>query len=133
MSDPEVNPIARSLMKSKSTRPSGKGGNVRRRVPIYRRGWFGALVVAMLIVGVTAFGMIMAILAPLQEQAEALDIADLQKIEVASRIMDRKGDELGKIYVQNRTPIKVDQVPMHFVQALTSAEDSRFFQHSGVD
>lgn len=35
--------------------------------------------------------------------------------------------------MQNRTPIKVDDVPMHFIQALTSAEDSRFFQHSGVD
>ncbi|WP_038162901.1 transglycosylase domain-containing protein [Verrucomicrobium sp. BvORR106] len=133
MSDQEVNPIARSLMKSTSPRPPGKGGNVRRRVPIYKRGWFGALVVVTLIIGVTAFGMIMAILAPLQEQAEALDIADLQKIEVASRIMDRKGEEVGKIYVQNRTPIKVDDVPMHFIQALTSAEDSRYFQHSGVD
>ncbi|WP_256199547.1 hypothetical protein [Verrucomicrobium spinosum] len=91
MSDQEVNPIARSLMKSKSPRPPGKGGNVRRRVPIYKRGWFGALVVVTLIIGVTAFGMIMAILAPLQEQAESLDITDLQKIEVASRIMDARG------------------------------------------
>lgn len=132
MSDPEVNPIARSLQNRTTSRPPGKG-NVRRRVPFYKKAWFGATVVVLLIVGVTGFGMLMAILAPLQEQAKALDITDLQKIEVASRIMDRKGEELGKIYVQNRTPIKVDQVPMHFIQALTSAEDSRFFQHSGVD
>lgn len=134
MSDPEVNPIARSLQKTTPPpRTPGKGGNVRRRVPFYRKSWFGVAIVVILIIGVSAFGMLMAFLKPLEQQAEALDITDLQKIEVASHIMDRTGEPLGKIYVQNRTPVKVDQVPMHFIQALTSAEDSRYFQHSGVD
>ncbi len=49
-------------------------------------------------------------------------------------VYDRRGDELGpQTYVLNRTPVKIEQVPMHFIQALTSEEDARFFQHSGVD
>ncbi|RBP37410.1 penicillin-binding protein 1A [Roseimicrobium gellanilyticum] len=133
MPEPEVNPIARQLGGKVPPSKRGKGNVVRRRVPIYRRKWFAILAIICLVTGVTAMGVVMAILAPLREQAETFDLADLHKIEKASLIYDRRGDELGRIFVLNRTPIKFEQVPLRLIDALTAQEDERFFRHKGVD
>jgi penicillin-binding protein 1A len=109
------------------------GGSWRRPVRFYRRTWFGVLMVLVLIVGVAVLAVMLAVIRPLREQAETFDLDEVHRIERASIIYDRKGDEMGRIYVFNRTPVKIGVVPMHFIQALTSEEDSRFFQHSGVD
>jgi penicillin-binding protein 1A len=118
---------------SYSSSNRSRGGNVRRRVPFYKRKWFVVFVILLLIGGVATLGGIMWVIKPLQEQADAFDLDALQKIERASIVYDRRGEELGRIYVLNRTPVKIEQVPMHFIQALTAEEDARFFQHSGVD
>jgi len=132
MSDHDLNPIAKKL--KNQTLPAGGGGNKRRhRVPFYRKKWFGILAILILVSGVTMFAIVMAVLKPMEEQAKTFDLDALHKIETASQIYDRHGDEFGRIYMLNRTPIKIEQVPMHFIQALTAEEDSRFFQHSGVD
>jgi len=83
--------------------------------------------------GVTVLAVVLAVIKPLQAQAETFDLDVLQKIERASIVYDRRGEELGRIYVLNRTPVKIEQVPMHFIDALTSEEDARFYHHSGVD
>ncbi len=138
MPEPEVNPIARQISGGGSQvapppAKKGKGGNVRRRVPFYRKKWFAILAIVCLVCGVTIMAVVMAFLAPLREQAEKFNLDELHKIEKASLIYDRRGDELGRIYVLNRTPIKIEQVPNHFINALTAQEDERFFEHGGVD
>lgn len=72
-------------------------------------------------------------LKPRYDLAQTFDLSELEEIEVASRIFDRHGKELGRIFVQNRRPVSLDNVSEHFVHALLSAEDSRFYQHDGVD
>lgn len=131
MSDPDINPIAKSMQKNPT--PRHKGGNARRKAPFYRRWWFATFFIIALLGSVAVLAVVLTFLKPLQEQAEQFDMSALQKIEKASLIFDRRGEDIGRIYVLNRTPIKVEQVPMHFIQALTSEEDSRFFQHGGVD
>lgn len=128
----DSNPIARQLS-GQGLPPRPKGGNVRRRVPLFRRRWFVVLTILFLTTSVTVLAVVMAFLKPLREQAETFDLDGLHNLEKASIIYDRKGDELGRIYVLNRIPVSIEQVPMHFIQALTSQEDERFFQHSGVD
>jgi penicillin-binding protein 1A len=118
---------------SYSSSKRAPGGNVRRRVPFYKRKWVGALVILFLLGGVALLAVGLWVVKPLEEQAESFDLEALQKIERASSVYDRRGEELGRIYVLNRMPIKIEQVPMHFIQALTAEEDARFFQHSGVD
>ncbi len=68
-----------------------------------------------------------------KEKAALFDLNDVYKLEKASLIYDRNGEEIGRIYVQNRQPITYAEIPQHLVDALTSAEDSRFFEHRGVD
>jgi|JI6StandDraft_1071083.scaffolds.fasta_scaffold00504_13 membrane peptidoglycan carboxypeptidase len=101
--------------------------------PFYRRAWFSALVALVLLAGVALLGMYAIIVAPLREKAETYDLDEVKKLEAASIIYDRNGDELSRIYVLNRTPVTIKDIPQHFIDALTSQEDSRFFQHNGVD
>lgn len=72
-------------------------------------------------------------LKPRYELAQTFDLSQLEEVEVASRIFDRHGKELGRIFVQNRRPVSLDNVSDHFIHALLAAEDSRFYQHDGVD
>lgn len=48
--------------------------------------------------------------------------------------MDRNGKLLYEIYAdQNRTPINVDSLPPHVVQATIAIEDQNFYSHHGFD
>jgi penicillin-binding protein 1A len=40
---------------------------------------------------------------------------------------------LGRLYIENRAPVKYENIPKHMVKALLATEDSRFYEHSGVD
>jgi membrane peptidoglycan carboxypeptidase len=108
-------------------------GPRRRKPPFYRRWWFKAFWL-MLILGVLAawIGWTMFVV-PLREQAETFDMEEIKKLEVASVVYDRDGGELGSIQMINRTPIPLTDVPKHFLDALIAQEDSRFYEHNGVD
>ncbi len=60
-------------------------GNVRRRVPFYRRRWFAVLVILFLVGGITALAvMLAAVIEALREQAETFLIWNaLQKNRAA--------------------------------------------------
>ena len=53
-------------------------------------------------------------------------------VPLTTHIRDRNGVELYKIYKdQNRTPVKLDDIPLHFRQAILAIEDADFYSHSG--
>ena len=108
-------------------------GEAGLKLPFYRRGWFSALVAFALLCVVSAFGVYSVIVAPLRRDAEKFDLEELKKLESASIIFDRDGDEMARLYVLNRTPVPVTEVPQHLIDALVAQEDSRFFKHDGVD
>lgn len=104
----------------------------RRRFVFWAKflGFFAVLgLVAVLVGAAGAFFY----LKPRYDLAQTFDLSLLEEVEVASRIFDRNGKELGRIFVQNRRPVSLDNVSDHFVHALLAAEDSRFYQHEGVD
>ncbi|MEE9438176.1 MAG: transglycosylase domain-containing protein [Saprospiraceae bacterium] len=53
--------------------------------------------------------------------------------DLASVIYDANNVPYGKYYVENREPIKYEDLSPHVVNALISTEDERFFSHSGID
>ncbi len=52
---------------------------------------------------------------------------------VATEIISSDGETIGKFYLENRTPVKYEDLPKHLVDALISTEDERFYDHSGID
>lgn len=67
------------------------------------------------------------------ERAEMYDMTLINQIELPSLIYDRKEREIGRMFVENRSPINVEKIPIKMIDALVSGEDSRFWEHNGVD
>lgn len=68
-----------------------------------------------------------------RERAATYDLDRINDLEEPSIILDRNGKEIGRIFVQNRSVIPIEQVPEIFIKALRAGEDSRFLSHQGVD
>lgn len=53
---------------------------------------------------------------------------------ISTKILDRNGNLLYKIYAdQNRTPIKLNDLPQYLKQATIAIEDKNFYRHHGFD
>jgi penicillin-binding protein 1A len=87
-----------------------------------------------LIVGCVAIlGVYGWLVSEFSDKANSFDLAKLTKMESASVIYDRSGQQIGKIFIQNRIPVTYDQIPKDMVSAVVAEEDKNFFQHHGVD
>ncbi|SFP59910.1 penicillin-binding protein 1A [Pseudarcicella hirudinis] len=67
---------------------------------------------------------------------EMPSVGELQnpKLSQSSEIYSADGVLLGKFFTENRTPIRdYNQLSPYLVKALVATEDSRFYQHSGID
>jgi penicillin-binding protein 1A len=65
-------------------------------------------------------------------------LPDLEEIEnprsqLASVLYFADGKEMGKYFRENRNNIQYDDLSPNLIHALLSAEDHRFYQHSGID
>ena len=87
----------------------------------------------MLVVGGIAAVFFLSMRAEFNEMAAQFDLSRLEKMESASLIYDRKGDLMGKIFIQNRDPVPFEKLPRVLVNAVVAAEDNRFWTHGGVD
>ncbi|MEM9015486.1 MAG: transglycosylase domain-containing protein [Verrucomicrobiota bacterium] len=110
-----------------------KARSKRRRRTIFWLKFTGFVLVFLLIVIIIGAGAAFWYCKPRYDLAYSFDLSEIDDVEVASRIFDRNGEELGRIFVQNRRPVSLDEVNDNFVNALLSAEDSRFYEHNGVD
>lgn len=66
------------------------------------------------------------------------DLPDVSTLKVfrhshATEVFSADGVKIGEFTVQRRYPIEFDKVPLHVRQAFLAAEDSRFYEHRGVD
>jgi penicillin-binding protein 1A len=52
---------------------------------------------------------------------------------LATEIISADGVVLGKYFEKNRSQLKYSDLPKSLVQALVATEDSRFYEHSGID
>jgi penicillin-binding protein 1A len=48
-------------------------------------------------------------------------------------LYDRHGARVKEIFIKRRKLVTYDQIPAHMIQALIAKEDSRFFDHHGID
>lgn len=60
------------------------------------------------------------------------DLTSIQQPQ-ASLIYSQEGQLMGKYFLQDRNPLRHDQIASVALQALVATEDARFYQHQGVD
>ena len=88
------------------------------------------LLIAGVVAGLAVYGWMVS---EFSAKADSFDLEKLPKMESASIILDRSGQQIGKIFIQNRLPIAYEQIPKEMVNAVVAEEDNRFFEHHGVD
>ncbi|MBW2708719.1 MAG: PBP1A family penicillin-binding protein, partial [Deltaproteobacteria bacterium] len=52
---------------------------------------------------------------------------------VITRIYSNDGQLIGRLWEEKRTIVPISELPQHLINAFVAAEDSRFFEHQGVD
>ena len=67
------------------------------------------------------------------QMAKKYDLTQLGKMPERTMVMDSQGEVLGRMYGENRIVVPFSQVSPHFIQALLAREDSRFYDHGGID
>ncbi|WP_241485200.1 transglycosylase domain-containing protein [Psychroserpens damuponensis] len=60
------------------------------------------------------------------------DLKDIKQAE-ASLLLDVDSELLGKYFIFDRQVVSYNELPKHLVDALVATEDSRFYEHGGVD
>ncbi|MFD2256139.1 transglycosylase domain-containing protein [Luteolibacter algae] len=117
-------------MAEKSKNSRRKSGQRR----FYKRKTFWLIcILLMLIAGGFGFLFVENYTREYRERALLYDLEEINKLEIPSIILDRNGKEIGRIFVQNRSIMPVEDVPELFIDALRAGEDSRFLTHDGVD
>ncbi len=66
------------------------------------------------------------------------DLPDISQIDtyrpsLASRLFDRNGREFAQLAVEKRILVSFRDIPLQLKQAVVAVEDSRFYEHNGVD
>jgi membrane peptidoglycan carboxypeptidase len=101
--------------------------------PFFLRWWFYVPLLLLMVAGVVAWGVYIYVSAQFEKRAEEFDLSQMSHMESASIILDRKGNEMGKIFIQNRHPVPLANVNPMMVKAVIAAEDNKFYRHKGVD
>lgn len=103
------------------------------RPPFYRRPWFLASASFVLLLLLVGGGWALMEKHRWEERARKLDYDQLQEMESASVIYDRHGAVLGRIFIQNRDKVAMENIARTMQLAVVAAEDNRYYSHHGVD
>ena len=117
------------------------GGLIKRRatqvkLASLRGGCFRIVQVSILLILGLAIAGITSLTALLNHYAEGLpDVAKLRYFEPSetTRIYSADGKLIATLFKENRTWTPFDQMSPYLIKAILAVEDSRFYQHHGVD
>jgi penicillin-binding protein 1A len=73
------------------------------------------------------------VLNTIEAELPPVDALTEVKFEEPLRIFTANGSLMAEFGVQRRRAVDIDQIPPLLIHAFISAEDSRFFEHDGID
>ncbi len=91
--------------------------------------WVGLIFISLLVLS-SSYGIYLFIFKDLPQPS---DLTQTEQI-VTTRILSRNGDVLFRIYEdENRTLVKLSNLPQHLLDATVAIEDQNFYYHHGFD
>ncbi len=89
--------------------------------------------VCMLVMAVLGYGLYLTITAKYQKWANEFDLENINNLDHPCIIYDRHGEEIGRIFDENRSYVTIDKISRSMIDALVAQEDKNFWTHKGFD
>ena len=89
--------------------------------------------VALITLTLIGYALFISVTAKYQKWAEEFNLEDINNLDHPCIIYDRHGEEIGRIYDENRSYVPYDQIARAMVDALVAQEDKNFWEHNGFD
>jgi penicillin-binding protein 2 len=117
------------------SRREPKSAPAKKQMSFWRKLWLGIQIGFIVTI---VLGCVLAYFAyekalVFYARAETFDLKKLDDLNVTSTFYDVNGDELGRLFVEDRIVLEPDQIPPAMRQAVMAAEDRRFYQHGAID
>jgi len=117
------------------SKPGAPAGTAKRKRSFWRKIWIGIQVsfVVAIILGCILGYFVYEKALVYYARAETYDLKKLDDLNVTSTFYDVNGEELGRIFVEDRIVLKPEEIPQAMREAVMAAEDRRFYQHGAID
>ncbi|MBB6449526.1 penicillin-binding protein 2A [Geomicrobium halophilum] len=94
----------------------------------FNKGFYLTIVaiLSMLVIAVGSYAAVLVAGSLLVDESK-LDFPE------TTTLVDEEGEELGRLYIEDREYVSIKEVPEEVQQAFISVEDHRFYDHQGVD
>lgn len=89
-------------------------------------------ILLLLIMGVCGGALVGAFLGLTHDLPQIRALNDFKPSSV-TRILADDGSLLSEMYIENRDPVSIDEIPPDLLTAIITTEDRKFFTHSGID
>lgn len=107
-----------------------RGGSRWKRFLIRLSIVFGVFVLVCAVGGYVGFNVFTA---KYQKWANEFDLEDINNLDHPCIIYDRNGEEIGRIFDENRSYVTYDKISHSMIDALVAQEDKNFWKHKGYD
>ena len=112
---------------------STKTGNFSKFKNKWKKGSvFEKILTVFMALIILVFACVIAFMLYIVISAPDFNVENLYTSE-ASIVYDANNNEIARLGTENRERVTYDDLPEVFIDALVATEDSRFFQHKGVD
>jgi membrane peptidoglycan carboxypeptidase len=131
-----IRPPPRCNSRAGSTaRSAAAAAPAKRRRSFWRKLWLGIQIgfVVAIILGCILGYFVYEKALVYYARAETYDLKKLDDLNVTSTFYDVNGEELGRIFVEDRIVLKPEEIPEAMREAVMAAEDRRFYQHGAID
>ncbi len=91
------------------------------------------LAVGLLALSLIGYGLFVTVTAKYQKWANEFDLENINNLDHPCIIYDRNGEEIGRIFDENRSYVTLDKISESMVNALVAQEDKNFWKHKGFD
>lgn len=90
-------------------------------------------IITALVLGGGGYFVFQMVTGKYQKYAESFDLNEINNLEHPCIIYDRNGEEIGRIFDENRSYVPFDKISPHLINAVVAQEDKSFWTHSGFD
>ena len=134
----QLDEYQRSRRAAAERRRSSRTDKMARRSARRRKGcclWrflFICLILGLVCAGAGWFAF-NVVTAKYSKYADEFNLEDINNLDHPCIIYDRNGEEIGRIYDENRSYVTIDKISKSMIDALVAQEDKTFWTHHGFD